>query len=170
MSMNTYPFVEPAAFLVTEEVALTLNMKSENDTREISELSLEERKELSSTSLAHDVIEDIEGTVTFAEFEGNAISLYDRYVMHSDSPDEIEFHDDRIVLISCDRKPSLFRAAYADFDALVKEFSNTLHGLLPENFDVSKHIFMRFQDPIFHKSSISTQNLQDPPMWRVLLF
>lgn len=141
MSMNTYPFGEPAAFLVTDEVALALNMKFEDDTRDISELSPEERKELSSISLAHDVIEDLEGTVTFTEFEGCAISLYDRYVMHSDSPHEIEFHDDRIVLISCDREPSLFRAAYADFDALVKEFSDTLQGRLPENFDVSKHIY-----------------------------
>lgn len=83
MSMSTYPFVEPAAFLVTEEVALALNMKFENDARNISELSPEERKELSSTFLAHDVIEDLEGAVTFAEFEGTATSLYDRHVMHS---------------------------------------------------------------------------------------
>lgn len=41
MSMNTYPFGEPAAFLVTEEVALALNLKFENDTRDISELSPE---------------------------------------------------------------------------------------------------------------------------------
>ena len=126
---------------MTEEVALVLNMKFDNDTRDISELSQEEREELSSTFLAHDVIEDIESTVIFAEFEGTAISLYDRYVTHSDSPHEIEFHDERIVLIACDREPSLFKAAYPDFDALVKEFSNTLHGLLPENFDVSKHIY-----------------------------
>ena len=46
MSMSTYPFVEPAAFLVTEEVALALNMKFENVARNISELSPEERKEL----------------------------------------------------------------------------------------------------------------------------
>lgn len=44
--MRDYPIYESAAFLVTEDVALAINMTSDDDTRSISELSPVEREEL----------------------------------------------------------------------------------------------------------------------------
>lgn len=89
-------------------------MSFNNDHRSVSELLPQEREELSDTALAGEVIEDIEGAGTHSEFDGNAINLYDRFIKESDSPREIEFHEDYLVYVAADMAPSLFDAAYPD--------------------------------------------------------
>lgn len=61
--------------------------------------------------------------------------------MNSDSQREIEFTDDIIVYITADKGPSLFKAVCPDFIGLVTESSEKLRDLLPDNFDISKHIY-----------------------------
>ena len=113
MSAMTYPLYD-IGLVVTAELARLILQQH---------LNLDPPFEY-DYSEAHDALDELDVEAYYCpEFEGTATPLK----TPDDTEDHvIEFDDDDIVYIPCDRKPSLFSAVYASFEELVDEFRQKL--------------------------------------------
>lgn len=153
MSMQSYPIITPAAFLVDHEVTayaiLSVDRKNDEVPDEIKTVladgsfAAKARAgtlpcDYSDVIMGHEVLED--GTVYCSQFAGEILSLFPD---KSRKPFECSYDDDFIVYIPCANAPDLFRAVYGSPDELLIEFIATVKGLdveLPPDFDWWAHI------------------------------
>lgn len=132
----------PAMFVITEDVAAAILMKADGDSRDICELSEDERIAVSNTSEAYEVIAPCDGATSCSDFYGEA------YRIGKDGETEkmptMRFSSegcDYIAGVACKKDSTLFKSAYASFDELVAEFRGKLAPYLPEGFPIGDHIF-----------------------------
>lgn len=127
MSMNTYPLKEMAALIITGELAVLINSQTwpAADGSNPADMAPEElAAQFGDVSDAEEALNSRNVDPCFcSEFEGTASPLK----APDDTDDhDISFNDDYVVYIPCERGPSLFEAAYPNFEALVDEFRRKL--------------------------------------------
>lgn len=111
MSMNIYPFQEPAAFALCGEAAKLIwkQVADEDDEFNTDELS--------------DLWCDLFDARWSNSFCGEIESLFPELTKN---PLEQSYDDEELTVIPCDREPKLFEAAYANKEELLEEFKDKL--------------------------------------------
>ena len=128
MSMNIYPFQEPAAFALCGEAA-----------KLIWEQVSDEADEFTTDGLS-DLWCNLFDACWSNSFSGENESLLPEQTRH---PIEQRFDDEKLAIIPRDREPELREAAYANKEELLEEFKEKLANAgieMPENFDWWRYI------------------------------
>ena len=150
MSVNTYPVVQEAAFLIDAEVAayitLALDKKGNSVPDAIAALSQDEFREMARAgTLPEDYVdveiaENINEVCFVSSFDGEITTLFSEKTAN---PISETCEDDYWHYIPSQRGSDLFSAAYSSPDELLNEFKEifTTKGVeLPGDFDWWKHI------------------------------
>lgn len=137
--INTYAFIEPAAFVITPEIAVLINKKYYKDDTPVDEIPDDLREKYEDVSDAYTNLQEMTNldTLVFcSDFTGTAAPIRPDL-----NPEEIEFYYDFVGLITANKHPSLFEKAYKDFDELANEFKGKISHILPDDFPIEKYIY-----------------------------
>ena len=164
MSMNTYPFEQKCALVVTPAVACAMLLKDSIDNGVETDFIPDEIKaaieagrrflEIAedpgftdaldnngwrSVSDAYDMLEtyDVDGMVHCSEFDGSA-EISEGF--GDEKSQSISFEDDFVLFLTPMRGPSLFSQAYASRDELVQEYKDRLAQFLDDDFPYARYI------------------------------
>lgn len=131
MSMNIYPLIEPAAFILYGNAAKLIWSQVFKD----DDGNPEPYDPGGLDELSH-----LFDAVWSNSFCGSVESLFPELSKH---PLETSYDDETLVAIPCDKSPDLFIAAYPDKEALRKEFEAKflkMGVIMPEDFDWWRYI------------------------------
>lgn len=150
MSMQSYPMVEDAAFLLDSEVAAYIALASDRIGNTVpNSIAVLSPSEFAKAALDGSLPEDyydldwlemIEGCCYASNFEGEITTLFPEKAVASF---EKKYSNDLIRYIPAAHVPELFKAAYASPEELITEFKTnpSLAQLeLPKDFDWWKHL------------------------------
>lgn len=157
MSMNTYPFVERAAFYVDAEVAAHIimhDLKKNGNMSETLKFIVDSGKfdamakgsmlpiDMYDLAQVVDILQDadIDNMCYANEFDGEVNSAFPSKTEH---PIEANLNDEYVVFLVTDRGIPRNQEDYEEKDALLEEFRSTFQELgvtLPADFDWWAHI------------------------------
>lgn len=122
--MDYYAVYSPCGLVINDELAkLMLEKKG---------IKFDPEEDIREQLYDEFLLDDIPGLYYISDFTGEVTPLF--------ASGDFETVGDSVFYVECNTDPTLFKAAYASKEDLIKEFERKLKDYLPDGFDIESHL------------------------------